>query len=130
MTAAWTKLKHVFAIRRTSTDHLPTSEADQQPQLIKYGLPIFPPKLLNQHQVDLLVIERCSVLRAPSSTHINTWEVAVGRTKKERQPKVILESWDPIVNTWNNEPTEKGCVTRWKSKGYETRVQFIKCNQI
>jgi hypothetical protein len=54
----------------------------------------------------------------------------VERTKKERQPKVILESWNPIVNTWNNGPTEKGCVTRWKAKGYETRVQFIKCTQV
>ena len=129
MTAAWTKLQHVFAIRRTSTEHLPTSEADQQPH-IKYGLPTFPAKLLNQHPVDLLVIERCSVWKAPSSTHINTWEVAVERTKKERQPKVILESWNPIVNTWNNGPTEKGCITRWKAKGYETRVQFIKCTQV
>ena len=27
MTEAWTKLKHVFAIRRTSTDHIPTAES-------------------------------------------------------------------------------------------------------
>ena len=137
MTSAWTKMKHKFSIRRSSTELIPTAgssgggngDSGASP-IIKYGLPNFPAKLLAKHPVDLLVIERCSVSKAPRATYIYPWEDAVGGTEKNFQPKVVLESWDPSVNTWPHGPTEKGCITRWKARGYDSRIKLIQCTQV
>ena len=137
MTAAWTKMEHRFSIRRSSTELIPTAgpsnggDGDTGPSpIIKYGLPNFPTQLLTKHPVDLLVIERCSVSKAPRATYIYPWEDAVDGTGKHHQPKVVLESWDPSVNVWPHGPTDKGCITRWKARGYDSRIKFIKCTQV
>ena len=84
MTSAWTKMEHKFSIRRSSTELIPTArpsgggngDSGASP-IIKYGLPNFPAKLLTKHPVDLLVIERCSVSKAPVSyTHLTLPTIA------------------------------------------------------
>ena len=88
---------------------------------------IFPTVFLNWNPVDSLVVERCSVEKAPSASYIHPWETAIAATKEPLRPKVVLESWNPICNTWANGPTEKGCITRWKKLGYQTRIKLIRC---
>ena len=58
MHAAWSKLSHVFSVQR-SKDVVSPLQDDPSPIIIN-GFPNVPSKLLNQHPVDLLVMEWCS----------------------------------------------------------------------
>ena len=126
MTRAWPKLHHVFAIRRPK-DIVEPTDANAKP-LIHYGIPNIPSRLLNKHPVDLLVVDRSGLKnQAPKAHYVFPWETSVNHTKLSNRPKVIVESWNPICNTWQHGPTEKGCITRWETLGYKTRMKIVDC---
>ena len=127
MTRAWQGLEHRLAIRRTETKGPFPTRTNAH---VYQSAPQFPQKILRKHQVDLLVIECCTRTRPPQANVPDSWEVAVSNTRVELRPKVVLESWSTICNTWSNGPTAKGCITRWEKLGYVTRIKFVSCTDI
>ena len=69
MTEAWEKMQHIFAIRRKK-DQVTTQNENDGP-LVHCGMPNISNSFLNRNPVDLLVVERCSVEKAPSASYIH-----------------------------------------------------------
>ena len=124
MRAAWSKLSHVFSVQRSEDVVSPLQEDPSS--IIINGCPNFPSKLLNQHPVDLLVVERCSQLKSLPVGKRFSWESAVNKTHPTNRPQVVLESWLPIRATWTRGPTDKCAVTRWSNLGYDTRLKMLR----
>ena len=121
MHTAWQKMNHVFAIRRSGEScPLPSG-----PKVVN-GCPNFPRALLDQHPVDLLVIERCSQSESLPTGTVYSWETAIGKTKIDNRPQVILESWGTACTTWSRGPVTKECITRWSQMGYETSLKLLR----
>ena len=121
MHTAWQKMNHVFAIRRSGEScPLPSG-----PKVVN-GCPNFPRALLDQHPVDLLVIEQCSQSESLPTGAVYSWETAIGKTKIDNRPQVILESWGTACTTWSRGPVTKECITRWSQMGYETSLKLLR----
>jgi len=127
MTKAWLGLEHRLAIRRT--EKIGPSPARTNAH-VHQSAPQFPQRILWKHQVDLLVIECCTRTKPPKADVPFSWEDAISITKIQSRPKVVLESWGTICNTWAHGPTTKGCITRWEKLGYVTRIKFVSCTDI
>ena len=122
---AWSKMKHVFSIRRRNEIQDPDQGiveavefgpgdggAAGTPRLkVLYQAPDISHNVLWKNPVDLFVIECCSRYKPPPPNQPERWEVVVSKTKVDAWPKVVLESWDVRCNTWANGPTEKGSIT-------------------
>ena len=124
MRAAWSKLSHVFSVQRSEDVVSPLQEDPSS--IIINGCPNFPSKLLNQHPVDLLVVERCSQLKSLAVGKRFSWESAVNKTHPTNRPQVVLESWLPISATWTRGPTDKCAVIRWCNLGFDTEIKILR----
>jgi hypothetical protein len=95
---AWSKLKHRFSLRRKE-ENVDKGLADK-PSRVIFGHNRYPKKLLNQLPVDLLVIERGNFTKPISGYKPEPWEDLVDSTRVCNKPKVILESWPNVAQTW------------------------------
>ena len=109
MTQAWPGLEHHLAIRQAGKLGPSPTRTNTH---VYQSAPQFPQKILQKHQVDLLVIECCTRTKPPKANVPDSWEDAILNTKIQSRPKVVLESWGTICNTWPYGPTTKGCITR------------------
>ena len=90
------------------------------------GCPCFPRKLLDQHPVDLLVIERSSHQKSLRAGMTYPWESAVAKTKPSNRPQVVLECWGTSCTTWDRGPVTKDCFTRWSAMGYVSSLKLLR----
>ena len=139
MRVAWPQMKHVFAVRREGDSVLPVTSTASTPKgvtpppsssvsipdpVIHLGLRLSK-NLLYKHPVDLLVVEQSSDLKDPPVAHVFPWETTITQTKRDHQPKVILECWNPKAINWENGPTTKGCFARWSQQGYDSSLKHL-----
>src|SRR6056300_1198143 len=90
MRYAWPKLLLKFSIRENN-ETVPDDLKD--PPYLRYGSHREWPKLLTQHPVDLLVIERGTHKRPNARPRAEPWETTVGSTTPAHQPNVVIETW-------------------------------------
>jgi hypothetical protein len=112
MRVAWPKLEHSFAVRRNKGKHVDSDIADL-PRAVVIGHHRYPAKLLSQHPVDLLVIERGYLKHPTQGYKRKPWEDLVRATDQEKRPKVMLEAWPSSAEFWSKGPVCKASLTRW-----------------
>ena len=123
MSEAWPSMQHIFAVRR-SKEAIPSCRPSNQDPIVKIGYPRMPSGLLEEHQVDMLIVDRSSVGTPPRSCLATPWESSISRTATDALPKVVLESWISVASTWARGPVSKLSMARWTTLGYDT---FCKC---
>jgi hypothetical protein len=122
MAEAWPALEHVFA---SGGYH---SKAE-------YILPQGRLKgsLLDQHPVDLVVVERGQFHKPPTILEANIkpkWEILISNAKVKNRPKVIIEMWPDKAATWEEGPMSKSNLVRWQHLGYASRYQRVDATQV
>jgi hypothetical protein len=130
MRYAWSGLTHNFSVRRQNeivpfVDLLPTS----RPKVF-IGHGRYRKDLLKKCPVDLLVVERGTFHKPPSTLERSPWETLVINTTLPNRPKVVVEIWAPPAQLWNRGPMSKACVSRWVTHDYVTHCRLIKATSV
>ncbi len=120
---AWSKLEHRFSIRRNK------EQVDQglaaEPGRVLFGHHRYPKKLLQELPVGLLIVERGHLFQPIKTYSPEPWEDLVKATRPRSRPKVILESWPNVAQTWTRGPVCKATVTRWQQQGYLALILIV-----
>jgi hypothetical protein len=129
MRLAWPSLKHVFSVRRNNVN-LPSPAGVTAPPKIIQGVHRYPPNLLNQHPVDLLVVDQGSLYQPPVKYERTPWEVLLDTTHTKRQPRIVIETWTSSAQMWNKGPMSKAHTTIWTDLGYCTRCKVVRATDV
>jgi hypothetical protein len=124
---AWSKLEHRFSVRRDK-ERVDQGLADA-PGKVFFGHHRYPQKLLQKLPVDLLIVERGHLFQPIKNYSPEPWEDLVKSTRVRSRPKVILESWSNVAQTWTRGPVCKATITRWQAQGYATRCQLLRATK-
>jgi hypothetical protein len=106
---AWTKLEHRFSIRHNK-EQVDQGLADE-PGRILFGHHRYPKKLLQDLPVDLLIVERGHLHQPIKTFSPEPWETLVKGTCMKNRPKVVLESWPNVAQTWTRGLVCKASIT-------------------
>jgi hypothetical protein len=128
MRVAWPKLEHSFAVRRKG-ENVDSDIADP-PRAVVIGHHRYPAKLLSQHPVDLLVVERGYLKHPTQGYQREPWEDLVRATDQAKRPKVVLEAWPSSAEFWNKGPVCKASLTRWSEAGYTSRCKLLNATRV
>jgi hypothetical protein len=124
MCQAWQTMSHDFTVdpvgEHTSTGTDP----------VRYTGPRFPLTILNDHPVDVLVIERGHIRKPRRMPTPERWESLITQTILTKRPSVIVESWLPVVSTWDSGPVGKLSCIRWETLGYDTRMRQVNATAV
>ena len=124
---AWSKLDHRFSVRRDN-EKVDQGLADA-PDKIVFGHHRYPKKLLQDLPVDLLFVERGHLSEPIKTFSLEPWEDLVYGTRPQDRPKVIVESWPNVAQTWTRGPVCKATITRWQEHGFATRCQLLQATR-
>jgi hypothetical protein len=103
---AWPSLQHVFSVRRNEVELPPPLGSPTKPRILQ-GVHRYPPNLLNQQPVDLLVVDQGSQYKPPTKWERTPWEVLVNATKPKRRPRLVIEAWPGSAQLWSKGPMSK-----------------------
>lgn len=126
MREAWTNLQQVFTIRHQRILELEEKSPGPRVYLGSHRHP----RLLTTHQIDVLVVERGHMRRAPNPHPKMTWLDMIADTPDQSRPVVVLETWVAHAQLWTWGPMSKGHTTRWRDEGYESRAQVIESTSV
>ena len=128
MTHAWPKLEHIFAVRRGPKK---ISLASVGVKFCYWGPHRSHPRLLDKHPVDLLVVEKSSIQKAPEATQVaNAHEKMIEGASEGNRPSLVVETWRGNAQLWTYGPMGKLCVIRWVQMGYYSRCKRVEATQV
>lgn len=120
MSEAWKTLEHRFSVGTSATHAGYGYTSGNRPPL----------GLLNEHPVDVLVVEQGHVTDAPpvSCDITRQWREMV---RCSLQPPIfVIESWLEKAVLWENGPSTKGSTQRWTDRGYATRTKRVCASEV
>jgi hypothetical protein len=123
MTEAWPNLEHVFSSGgiQVGGNTIPLTGGR------------LPHNLLEEHPIDLLVVDQGHMNRPPGTTtseRPSKWEQIVQNVPDEVRPKVVIESWPEKAIGWMEGPMAKSARIRWRKLGYVSRFQRVDATTI
>ena len=117
MRHAWKTLHHALSIGPSACDGPGVHNVSGRPGN----------KILNQHPVDLLVVDRGNATPPDPRRRLSEdqWMVWVRKAQLHKRPKVVLESWPAAAAGWLVNPAIKARSKAWEELGYASRFHFM-----
>ena len=117
MRAVWPRLRQRFSVRtrKSTSDPLRGSDTDGLHVLYNQRPPA---TILDNHPVDMLVIEHAGIRGVPRRTSSESWEHWVWGSALKHRPALMVESWPSSAVPWEHGPTGKACKVCWENLGY------------